>query len=129
MEPPRDDTDLAAELRALRPTPRPEFAAELDERAAAGFPRRTRAAGSPVPSRCAQLPARDGCLVPAGASRRAAIVVATAVTVAVAQHDVAEPTPAAARRKSRGRIGSARPPAQVDRGSAAPKTRPSVQPT
>jgi Domain of unknown function (DUF4349) len=34
-----DDNLLAAELRALRPTPRPEFAAELDRRAAAGFPR------------------------------------------------------------------------------------------
>lgn len=41
MEPPRDD-QLIADLRALRPTPRPEFAAELDERAAAGFPRRSR---------------------------------------------------------------------------------------
>lgn len=38
METPRDDR-LAAELRALRPAPRLEFAAELDKRAAAGFPR------------------------------------------------------------------------------------------
>ena len=38
MEPFRDD-QLIADLRALRPTPRPQFAAELDERAAAGFPR------------------------------------------------------------------------------------------
>jgi hypothetical protein len=36
-----DDDILAAELRLLRPTPRPEFTAELDERAAAGFPRRS----------------------------------------------------------------------------------------
>lgn len=41
METPRDD-QLAADLQALRPTPRPEFTAELDERAAAGFPRRSR---------------------------------------------------------------------------------------
>ncbi|HVD38466.1 MAG TPA: DUF4349 domain-containing protein [Solirubrobacterales bacterium] len=41
METPRDEK-LAADLRALRPAPRPEFAAELDERAAAGFPRRSR---------------------------------------------------------------------------------------
>lgn len=34
-----DDDTLLAELRELRPTPRPEFAAELDARAAAGFPR------------------------------------------------------------------------------------------
>ena len=40
METPRDD-QLAANLKALRPTPRPEFAAELDERAAAGCPRRS----------------------------------------------------------------------------------------
>lgn len=34
-----DDDTLFAELRELRPTPRPGFAAELDRRAAAGFPR------------------------------------------------------------------------------------------
>jgi len=43
MEPPRDD-QLIADLQGLRPTPRPQFAAELDERAAAGFPRRRQAA-------------------------------------------------------------------------------------
>ena len=43
METPRERDDrLAAELRALRPAPSPEFAAKLDGRAAAGFPRRTR---------------------------------------------------------------------------------------
>lgn len=43
METPRDrDDQLAAELRALRPKPRPEFSSELDERGAAGFPRRSR---------------------------------------------------------------------------------------
>lgn len=42
METPRDrDDQMAADLRALRPKPRPEFTAELDERAAAGFPRRS----------------------------------------------------------------------------------------
>jgi hypothetical protein len=41
METPRDD-QLAADLRALRPTPHPDFADELDKRAAAGFPRRSR---------------------------------------------------------------------------------------
>src|SRR4051812_16202692 len=41
MEPHRDD-QLIADLQALRPTPGPQFAAELDERAAAGFPRRSR---------------------------------------------------------------------------------------
>ena len=42
MKPFRDETELVAALRELRPTPRPEFAAELDTRAAAGFPRDSR---------------------------------------------------------------------------------------
>jgi hypothetical protein len=49
-----DDDILAAELRLLRPTPRPEFTAELDERAAAGFPRR---APRPGAGRLARLAA------------------------------------------------------------------------
>jgi hypothetical protein len=40
-----DDDTLLAELREIRPEPRPEFAAELDEWAAAGFPRRDSPAG------------------------------------------------------------------------------------
>ena len=44
-----DDDTLFAELRELRPTPRPEFAAELDERAAAGFPRRSSASAAAMP--------------------------------------------------------------------------------
>jgi uncharacterized protein DUF4349 len=42
MKPYENDDKLAEDLRALKPTPRPEFTAELDERAAAGFPRRSR---------------------------------------------------------------------------------------
>lgn len=38
----RDD-ELAAALHSLRPEPSPAFAAELDQRVAAGFPRRSRA--------------------------------------------------------------------------------------
>jgi hypothetical protein len=41
-----DDDTLLAELREIRPEPRPEFAAELDEWAAAGFPRRDSRAGA-----------------------------------------------------------------------------------
>jgi hypothetical protein len=48
MEPLRDD-QLIADLQAIRPTPHPEFAAELDKRAAAGFPRRSRLLGRGVP--------------------------------------------------------------------------------
>src|SRR5213079_1096298 len=37
-----DNEDMAAALATLRPTPRPTFAAELDKRVAADFPRRSR---------------------------------------------------------------------------------------
>jgi Domain of unknown function (DUF4349) len=75
-----DDTELIAELRSLRPAPEPKFAAALDERAAAGFPRR-----SPVGSRIGGLLARlrtvppRRIVAPAGATALAAIVVATAI--------------------------------------------------
>jgi hypothetical protein len=59
MEPLRDD-QLIADLQALRPTPRPRFAAELDERVAAGFPRR-----SGLPRALPSLPAIR-FLIPAG---------------------------------------------------------------
>jgi hypothetical protein len=58
MEPNRDD-QLIADLQALRPTPRPQFAAELDERAAAGFLRRSR-----LKLRLPSLPAKR-ILIPA----------------------------------------------------------------
>ena len=86
MEPFKDDRDLAAALSALRPTPRPAFAAELDERAAAGFPRRF-AAASPLAglgARLRSLRPRQ-VLIPAGATALAAVA---AVTVVVA---VSEP--------------------------------------
>jgi hypothetical protein len=81
MEPRRDPDDLSAALRSLRPTPRGEFAAELDARAAAGFPRDAQAPAS-VLSRIAERfrttpPLR--MLAPAGAVALTAIVVATAV--------------------------------------------------
>lgn len=72
METPRDD-QLAAELRELRPTPRPEFAAELDQRAAAGFPRRSR-----WPRLHFSLSTKR-VLIPAGGLAVAAIVVVSAV--------------------------------------------------
>jgi hypothetical protein len=63
METPRDDR-LAADLRALRPTPRAEFTAELDERAAAGFPRRSHWRWAPFERLRAVQPRR--LLIPAG---------------------------------------------------------------
>jgi hypothetical protein len=78
-----DDT-FAAELRALRPTPPPAFTAELDERAAAGFPRRPDKGGggkswwARLRAWFAGLTPRRA-LVPGGAFALVAVVVATAV--------------------------------------------------
>jgi hypothetical protein len=85
MDRSEDDT-LLAELRELRPTPRPEFAAELDRRAGAGFPR----GGGASPSLLARLvdrwrglnPARR--LVPVLGVALLAIVVGTGA-VAISQ--------------------------------------------
>jgi hypothetical protein len=44
-----DDNALFAELHELRRAPRPEFAAELDQRAAAGFPRGERTSVAAMP--------------------------------------------------------------------------------
>jgi hypothetical protein len=76
METPRDEK-LAADLRALRPAPRPEFATELDERAAAGFPRRSRWRWTPFERLRAVQPRR--LLIPAGGVAVIAIAVTTAV--------------------------------------------------
>ncbi|HSK49509.1 MAG TPA: DUF4349 domain-containing protein [Solirubrobacterales bacterium] len=75
-----DDLALAAELRALRPTPRAEFAAELDDRAAAGFPRRRRGgAFSRLTERFQIAPRR--LLAPAGGLALATVLVATVVVI------------------------------------------------
>lgn len=81
METPRERDDrLAAELRALRPAPTPEFAAKLDERAAAGFPRRTRwpqfSLGSLRPAQPRRL------LVAGGAFAVVAVLAASTLIVA-----------------------------------------------
>ncbi|HXQ88654.1 MAG TPA: DUF4349 domain-containing protein [Solirubrobacterales bacterium] len=96
METPRNrDDQLAAELRALRPTPRPEFTAELDERAAAGFPRRSRlprpfSKDAPViwSAMRSKGPARPWrrLLIPAGGVAVLAIAVSTAV-IATNDHE------------------------------------------
>ncbi|HEV7769388.1 MAG TPA: DUF4349 domain-containing protein [Solirubrobacterales bacterium] len=84
-----DDLDLAAELRAIRPTPRPEFAAELDARAAAGFPgrrqrdhgirHRAATAGGRIADRLRISPRR--LLAPTGGLAIAAVIAATVVVV------------------------------------------------
>lgn len=78
MEPRRDD-QLIADLQALRPIPRPQFSAELDEHAAAGFPRRSRLRWSQF-ERLRALPRRR-LLLPAGGLALAAIAVATVLVV------------------------------------------------
>lgn len=78
MEPPRED-QLIADLHALRPTPRPEFAAGLDQRAAAGFPRRSRLPRFSL-ERLRAIPRRQ-LLLPAGAVALATIAVATILIV------------------------------------------------
>lgn len=81
MESYRDD-ELIEALDSLRPTPRPAFAAKLDARVAAGFPRESRTAGrasfSAAIDRLRALEPRQ-ILLPAGAVALSAIVLATAV--------------------------------------------------
>lgn len=82
-----DDDTLFAELRALRPVPRPGFAAELDERAAASFPRRDRK--SAATKHFASLAGRWRALsprrrlVPALGMALAVLVVATGIVAIV----------------------------------------------
>jgi hypothetical protein len=85
MDSPRDDR-LTADLRALRPAPRPEFAAELDQRAAAGFPRRSPLGIKGVPAFLTAMrdkrPAHPKrLLLTAGGLALAAVAVATVLVV------------------------------------------------
>jgi uncharacterized protein DUF4349 len=80
MEPYRDD-EITAALSALRPALRPTFAAELDARVAAGFPRDSRLGEfSPLEAfdRLRGLKPRH-ILLPAGAVALTAIIIATIV--------------------------------------------------
>ncbi len=77
METPRDrDDQLAEDLRALRPMSHPEFAAELDQRVAAGFPRRSRLRW---PSFNRPKWSSKRVLLPAGGIAVIAIAIATAL--------------------------------------------------
>jgi hypothetical protein len=135
MEPFRDDNDLIAELRALRPTPAPEFAAGLDERAAAGFPRRSTSSSSPLSrfvARLRALPPRR-LAFSAGAMALAAVAVATAVvaidepskdpaTLAQAlptDHPYSSPSLAAPNRSSAGGPGAHSPRSATPSGGGS----------
>jgi hypothetical protein len=86
METPENRNDrLAEDLRALRPTPHPEFAAELDKRAAAGFPRRSRLPRFSF-ARLRTLPPRRLML----ATGALAVVAIAATGVLVATNDTSE---------------------------------------
>lgn len=77
---PISDQELRDALTALRPEPRPEFAADLDARAAAGFPRRSRLrALSSVLDWLRSLKPRQ-VLLPAGGTALAAIIAVAVVT-------------------------------------------------
>jgi hypothetical protein len=92
METPRNRDDrLAEELRELRPTPRPEFAAELDERAAAGFPRRSRLPRLSLPFDLSSLQPRRLVLA-SGALALLAIVVATSLVATSQNEDGSTPS-------------------------------------
>ena len=90
-----DDDTLFAELSELRPTPRPEFTAELDQRAAAGFPRGERTSAAAMPFALLadwwrKLSGR-GQLIPVLGSAFAVLAVAT-VVVAVTQSGGSNPS-------------------------------------
>jgi Domain of unknown function (DUF4349) len=91
MEPFEDDKFVAA-LESLRPAPRPAFAAELDERAAAGFPRRSRlgAQVDRLTGRLRTIQLRRA-LIPAGATALAAIAAVT-VVIALSEDDGGRPS-------------------------------------
>jgi hypothetical protein len=104
MESYRESFDLTAELQALRPSPAPAFAAELDARAAAGFPRRPAGDGSRPEGPADRLTAGANrllarlhgasprrVLLPAGGAALAAIAIATTV-VAVSEDGSLTPT-------------------------------------
>jgi Domain of unknown function (DUF4349) len=82
MQAHRDDVDLAAELQALRPAPRRDFAEKLDVRAAEGFPREGRQRRTVLLGRIGDAfgtvsPRR--LVLPASAIGLTALVAATAV--------------------------------------------------
>jgi hypothetical protein len=128
MEPFRDDNELAAELRARRPEPSREFATELDERAAAGFPRRSPRSSSPLAgllSRLREVPARR-LAFSAGATALAAVTVATVViAVSEPQNDSAS---LAQLSVDKGSPASESPPAASGAGDSSGSSTPGGEP-
>jgi hypothetical protein len=78
---PSSDYALIDELRAMRPSPSPSFAAELDERAAAGFPRGSASKRLSAGAERLRSMSPRRALVPAGGFAVVALAVATAVAL------------------------------------------------
>ncbi len=117
MDSPRDGFDMAAQLHALRPSPRPEFAAELDAQAAAGFPRpsgSSRGALARIADFFRDAPPRR-IAAPAGALALTAIAIATVV---IATSNDEHVTPLALREDNERAVapsgGVAEAPARLD---------------
>src|SRR6187399_114051 len=81
MERSSDHNDLATALAEVRPAPRDAFAQELDERVAAGFPRRSRLDDSPLAGFAAWIHALSPqrLLFAGGSAALVAIAIATVV--------------------------------------------------
>jgi len=93
MEPYRDD-ELGLALEALRPTPQPAFAAELDARVAAGFPRESRAGRASLAGAIDRLRALkpSQVILPVGATALTAMAIATIVVSQNGGGDSAAPS-------------------------------------
>lgn len=93
MERSRDHDKIATALAEARPAPRQAFAEELDQRVAAGFPRRSRISRSPLAGLTQWLGARSPMRLSfAGA---AVALVAIAIATAVIAHSGSGPRPIA----------------------------------
>ncbi len=117
MERSREHDDLAAALAEIRPALRRTFAEELDERVAAGFPRRSRFDGSPLAGLADLVrglsPQR--LLFAGGSAALAAIVIATMIVASVDSG----PGPVAIEQHEGIERHAATPPVQAGNASAA----------
>jgi uncharacterized protein DUF4349 len=119
MERSRECEDVAVALATLRPVPRPAFAAELDERVAAGFPRQPHKRRSPILEIATRIgrPSPRRTLFAGGTTALAAIAIATVVvastdsgptSIAVKPHAAKEPGPIEHSSQPRAASGPAR---------------------
>jgi uncharacterized protein DUF4349 len=90
MERSSDHNDLATTLAEVRPAPRDAFVQELDERVAAGFPRRSRLDGSPLAGLAAWVRSLPPRRLPSAGSTMALVAIAVA-TVVIANSDSGAP--------------------------------------